>query len=254
MGLTFGLCGAVIAWHRPGNPIGWLFIADGIGHATTAVTTPIGQLLADTDAPMRRPAPGRHPLDVVPGRGRSGCSSRSLLLLFPTGRLLSPRWRWVAIGIVAHPPAVRPGDGRRRQRSRSSTASRLATCGSRGTTLSQPLWTVAELRNLVALLLAVACLVIRYRRADEMGRRQLLWLLLASVVAIAVRDAVVLRRRYADPGAARDSADPGGRRGRDRALPAARHPAGRLPRARPGRCCRWLPSAPTWRWSRCWIR
>ena len=31
MGLTFGLCGAVITWHRPGNPIGWLLIAAGLG-------------------------------------------------------------------------------------------------------------------------------------------------------------------------------------------------------------------------------
>ena len=40
MGLTFGLCGAVIAWHRPANPIGWLFLADGIGHATTPSPMP----------------------------------------------------------------------------------------------------------------------------------------------------------------------------------------------------------------------
>ncbi|HYJ54249.1 MAG TPA: hypothetical protein VEX40_01755, partial [Mycobacterium sp.] len=181
MGLTFGLCGAVIAWHRPGNPIGWLFIADGIGHATTAVTTPIGQLLADTDAPMVAQrlvvtlSMGAWPWSI-------GLFLPLALLLFPTGRLLSPRWRWAAIGIIATSPLFvlemtgdgsAPGDGVPPGYLRISWYDAV-----------QPLWTIAELRNLVALLLAITCLAIRYRRADEMGRRQLLWLLLASVIAI----------------------------------------------------------------------
>ncbi|TCO32859.1 signal transduction histidine kinase [Kribbella steppae] len=181
MGLTFGLCGAVIAWHRPGNPIGWLFIADGIGHATTAVTTPIGQLLADSDAPMVAQrlvvtlSMGAWPWSI-------GLFLPLALLLFPTGRLLSPRWRWAAIGIIATSPLFvlemtgdgsAPGDGVPPGYLRISWYDAV-----------QPLWTIAELRNLVALLLAITCLAIRYRRADEMGRRQLLWLLLASVIAI----------------------------------------------------------------------
>jgi hypothetical protein len=48
----------------------------------------------------------------------------------------------------------------------------------------QPLWTIAEVRNLVAVLLGVVCLVIRYRRSDEVGRRQLLWLVLATTLAL----------------------------------------------------------------------
>ena len=150
------------------------------------------------------------------------------LLLFPTGRLLSPRWRWAVIGIVATSPSVRPGDGRRWQRTRRGTSAGYLSFSSYDTL--QPLWTITELRNLVALLLAITCLTIRYRRADEVGRRQLLWLLLASVIAHPLRDPMVLHRRHPDPCALGDPLDPGGRRCRDRALPAPRHSAGRVAR------------------------
>ena len=48
------------------------------------------------------------------------------------------------------------------------------------------LWTVAELRTSLAILLGVVCLVLRYRRGDEVRRRQLLWLVLAAVLVIAI--------------------------------------------------------------------
>ena len=47
------------------------------------------------------------------------------------------------------------------------------------------LWTISELRVLAALLVGVLALLVRYRRADETGRRQLLWLLLAALVVLA---------------------------------------------------------------------
>jgi two-component system, NarL family, sensor kinase len=104
------------------------------------------------------------------------------LLLFPDGRLLSPRWRWAAIGVVVTAPlfvlemAAVPGspvDGVPPGYLVISSYDDLA-----------PLWTATEVRGILALLLAITCLLIRYRRADEAARRQLLWLLLASVVAV----------------------------------------------------------------------
>ena len=38
MGLAFSACGVLLAWHRPRNPIGWLFLAAGLVEATSAVT------------------------------------------------------------------------------------------------------------------------------------------------------------------------------------------------------------------------
>lgn len=181
MGLTFGLCGLVIAWHRPANPIGWLFIADGIGHATTAFGGTLAPLLADAGAPTTaQRVIGTLALAAWPWS--IGLFLPLALLYFPTGRLLSPRWRWAAIGIIVTAPLfvlemVGSGDtispGLPRGYLAISSYDEL-----------RPLWTAAELRNLVAFLLAITCLLIRYRRADEMGRRQLLWLLLASVIAV----------------------------------------------------------------------
>ena len=37
MGLAFGLCGWLLAWHRPRSPIGWLFLAAGVAEATSAL-------------------------------------------------------------------------------------------------------------------------------------------------------------------------------------------------------------------------
>ncbi len=104
------------------------------------------------------------------------------LLLFPNGRLLSPRWRWAAIGIIATSPLFvleMAGSGEP-----VSPDLPLGLLTLSDFDALQPLWTAVEVRNLVAILLALICLAIRYRRADEMGRRQLLWLLLASVIAL----------------------------------------------------------------------
>ncbi|WBQ07826.1 sensor histidine kinase [Kribbella sp. CA-293567] len=181
MGLTFATCGAVIAWHRPANPIGWLFIADGIGYATTAVGAPLSQVLHDNTAPLEVQ---RLVATIIQW---SWPWSIALflplaLLLFPDGRLLSRRWRLVAAGIIVTSPffALEMGSG----------PDPLFDGGPAGYLqlasydALQPLWTATEIRGLLAILLAIACLVIRYRRATETGRRQLLWLLLASIIVI----------------------------------------------------------------------
>jgi two-component system, NarL family, sensor kinase len=45
IGLSSGICGAILAWHRPHNPIGWLFAAGGVAEATAALAAPLGALL-----------------------------------------------------------------------------------------------------------------------------------------------------------------------------------------------------------------
>ncbi|HEU4907537.1 MAG TPA: hypothetical protein VFT17_01600, partial [Propionibacteriaceae bacterium] len=45
IGLSFGSCGAVLAWHRPRNPIGWLFAAGGVAQTTSALAVPLGAVL-----------------------------------------------------------------------------------------------------------------------------------------------------------------------------------------------------------------
>ncbi|MFF0266889.1 histidine kinase [Kribbella sp. NPDC004536] len=177
MGLTFGLCGAVIAWHRPANPIGWLFLADGIGHATTPFADALAHVVHGQLAQQVLVT-----ISLAAWPWSIGLFLPLALLLFPDGRLLSPRWRWAAIGIIATAPLFvleMAGEG-----APVSPGLPRGLLTIRSYDSLQPLWTATEVRNIVAILIALVCLAIRYRRADETGRRQLLWLLLASVIAL----------------------------------------------------------------------
>ena len=183
MGLTFASCGAVIAWHRPSNPIGWLFIADGIAHATTAFGAPLSQLLHDNAAPL---TVQRTVATVIMWSWPWAIALflPLALFLFPDGHLVSRRWRPIAIATVLTAPffAFEMGAG---------NDDPLFDGGPTGYPLLpsyeslEPLWTATELRGLIVFALAVASLIIRYRRATETGRRQLLWLLLATIITLA---------------------------------------------------------------------
>jgi two-component system NarL family sensor kinase len=182
MGFTFGGCGTVLALARPANAVGWLFVADGLGHATASLAAPLGQRLHDIDAPL---AVQRGVLTVVQWSWpwSVGLFLPLALLLFPDGRLPSPAWRpWlIAVCVTAPLFVVEVGTAP------DSIAKGLphGYLTFHGHDSLAPLWIVAELRTSGALLLALVALVMRYRRADEVQRRQLLWLLLAAVTLLA---------------------------------------------------------------------
>jgi hypothetical protein len=93
--LSFAVVGALIASRRPENPIGWLFLAFGViaavdfaaySYAYRALVSHPGALPAGDVAA----AVAGHVWH--PGFGLLVFS----FLVFPRGRLLSPRWRWAA--------------------------------------------------------------------------------------------------------------------------------------------------------------
>ena len=181
MGVSFAVCGSVIAWYRPRNPVGWLFAAGGLAHATSALMPPLLQALHDVGAP-----PGAQQLAVTVFQWSWPWSIALFLplslLLFPDGRPPSRRWRLVVAAVVATAPLFIIYIG-------TDPAPLLSASGY--LTLSgygelSWLWAVAELRTSAALMLAVAALIVRYRRAGDVPRRQLLWLLLAAVTVLAV--------------------------------------------------------------------
>ena len=57
IGLSFGSCGAILAWHRPRNPIGWLFVAGGVAQNSVVswVTPRKWSRVKVTDVHMRWP-------------------------------------------------------------------------------------------------------------------------------------------------------------------------------------------------------
>jgi signal transduction histidine kinase len=182
MGATFGVCGLLIGWHRPRHPLGWLLVGGALGHATAALMAPMSQLLHDHGASVEVQ---RIAVTVYMGSWPWSIAVflPLVLLLFPDGRLPGSRWRPVAwLPLVAGPAffleMVSGGDPP------------LAGLPTTYLDFTLPermawLWTATELGLLVMLGLTVASLVVRYRRADEAQRRQLLWLVLAGVVVFA---------------------------------------------------------------------
>ena len=184
MGVAFGACGVILAWHRPGNAIGWLFATGGLLQAVAASIPPVWTLLqgmAVGEVVERLLATAF----VYSWPWAIGLCVPLALLLFPDGRPVSPGWRPVVVAVVVTAPlfvlemAAAPepvGDG-----------GAVAYLTLPFYDQLRPLWVFAEIRTSAVYLVAFAALVVRYRRGDEPIRRQLLWLLLAlSVVIVAL--------------------------------------------------------------------
>ena len=177
MVVAFAAIGGLVAGNRPGNPIGWLFLAHSLCFAvatlagTIAVarqaTLPAGSLRALLIVFM-----GVWPLGI-------GIALPLAVQLFPTGRPLSPGWGWL-IGLtvisglafdaqtVLAPAALAVTD--RPVPPLIDPAAFHA---------ADPLWTVANASLVAVLAASVAELVVRFRRARGVERLQLTWLVWA---------------------------------------------------------------------------
>jgi signal transduction histidine kinase len=183
MGAVFAGCGGILAWYRPRNPIGWLFVAAGLAHATTAAAAPGIQLLIEWNAPLTMQRL------VVTAFAWSWPWSIGLclplaLLLFPDGRPPSRRWLWAVLAVIVTAPLFAIEMGAAPESSEPGVPIGYLTFAAYGAL--QPLWTATEIRNLLALSLGLAALGVRYRRGSDVERRQLLWLLLAVLIALIV--------------------------------------------------------------------
>jgi hypothetical protein len=177
MVVTFAAIGGLVAGNRPRNPIGWLFLSHSACFAvatlagTIAVvqqaTLPLGGLRALLIVFM-----GVWPLGI-------GIALPLAVQLFPTGRPLSPRWRWliwltVVSGLafdaqtVLDPAALALTD--------RPVAPVVAPAAFHA---ADPLWAVASLLLAGVLAASVAELVLRFRRARGVERLQLTWLVWA---------------------------------------------------------------------------
>lgn len=179
---SLGLVGALVMTRQPRNPIGWiLWVA-----ATMVTLATVGDfaVLAIDDA-------GRAPAGAI---FLAWLSQLMLIpamagviilvpLLFPDGRLLSPRWRWIvvlavaSIGVSVIPDAFGPGP----------MAEYPTLDNPFGIEAAAAMTGIADAANALSVVLfplAVTSAVLRYRRGSQVEREQLKWF--AAAVGLTV--------------------------------------------------------------------
>jgi hypothetical protein len=183
--MSFPVVGAVIATHRPRNPLGWIFMVVGLSEGLVVFGYEYGNY-------GLRTAPGTLPggaLAVWIGQWAWAPGLGLLLtfvpLLFPDGRLPSRRWRLVA-WVSAVPIVLIP------------VLTAVALWPSRGPALLDPSVVDQGTGHLDVILLpayvlmlgcGLACLtslLLRFRRSRGVDRQQLKWLLFACAVTITI--------------------------------------------------------------------
>jgi len=178
--LVFSAVGAVVATRRPAHPIGWLLTAVGL---ISAVQFLSGEYATTT---LER---GLERLPYGPTSAWLSIMMQItllfplllLLLLFPTGRLLSSRWRivgWVAacgvsLGIASN--ALRPGP-------LEDFAYFNNPFGVDAAAILSLINAAAGWLFTVALLVAVFSLIVRFHRSRGEERQQIKWFAAAAVL------------------------------------------------------------------------
>jgi hypothetical protein len=182
--LTTASVGAMIARRLAGNAVGWIFLALGVGLGLALGTVAWAEVGLITEV---GPLPGD---DLAAWVGSwlfvpviAGLPLL-LLLLFPDGRFLSPRWRkaGLAIGVIAALAttftALRPG------RIDPGIENPMAPDGAFGD-LIELLDAIASGLVVPGFALAVAGLLVRFRRSRGIERQQLKWFTYVAALAAA---------------------------------------------------------------------
>jgi hypothetical protein len=188
--LVFSIVGALILSRQPRNPIGWLLMLPSLA---ILVDLFIKSQISGVTVPPPNPsvllvlaaylANALWLLVVFP--------VFLIVLLFPTGRPLSPRWRWVvvyAIGMVVFFFVIAAG---------AESFTLDSSAYSAGWSIPNPVGVLSQTEinaiffpvwpiGLAMLaVLCVASLVLRYRRAAAVEREQIKWLLYAAGLFVA---------------------------------------------------------------------
>ena len=183
--LSLSAVGAAIAFRQPANAIGWVCLGIGLVLVLSFAAEPYGSYGRTTGS---APLPGAdfftwlQNWTWIPAIGTIGTF---LLLLFPDGRLPSPRWRalaWLSAAVIvlaSLSEAFRPGE--------LANAPAVENPYGIGVAEHVPLRLAGGMNALLLLcfLAAAASVVLRFRRARGRQRLQLKWFAFAgSVLAV----------------------------------------------------------------------
>jgi signal transduction histidine kinase len=174
--------GALIASRHHRNPIGWLFLGFAFAFVITALSDEYvlrGVRFDPGSLPFIDVAVWIQGVVLIPAFGLLPL----VFLLFPNGRVLSPRWRPVAWSMVVFPliglagSIIRPG-------LTGGTILHPNPTGIEGLRgLASALMTVGAVGSVATALVCVAGLVVRFRRASGDERQQVRWLAYVAATA-----------------------------------------------------------------------
>jgi hypothetical protein len=183
---AFMVVGAVIVAHRPGNAIGWLFSAIGL-------LTSTGTLALDYAEYAYVTRPGSLPGALLAAWYQWWWLPMFALilvftpLLFPAGRLLSPRWRPVAVVAAAATTAIAVGGALQptlKLQNEDYTVRNPVGLNSVPGPEEGLLGNVLFSLLVFCAVSALVSLVLRFRRSRGVERQQLKWFTYAVVLAI----------------------------------------------------------------------
>ena len=181
---VIAVIGAVVASRHPRNPIGWIF---------SAIAFFLGALILSThvywSVTLGQTEPGMT-AQVVAWLGAwiwipAMLPALTLLpLYFPTGRPPTPRWRWIQWLVAGAGVALFLGSAFVAENGKYEDfpiRNPLAPDGALGQVLLVTGW-VGFAMMLVAMLGSAASLVLRFRRAEDVERQQIKWVVSAVVL------------------------------------------------------------------------
>jgi hypothetical protein len=178
---TFATLGALIVSRRPGNVLGWIFCLTGI---TGGVQIFSGQYatVAFFSSDARLPGGAVAALLSTLIQTSVVAAALFLILLFPTGSLLSPRWRiaaWIsglAIAVSLISLALQPGP----MRDFRSYENPFGVEGADA--ILEPVEAAGGVVFLGCFFVAITSLIVRFYRSRGEERLQLKWFAYAAVL------------------------------------------------------------------------
>jgi hypothetical protein len=183
--VLFPVMGALIAQRRPYTRVAWLMITLGVALGYGLVTFAYGVVgQPPRNLPLALPLLLISQVFFIPAIAGA---TTWILLLYPTDRLLGPRWRWVGalailssfafiVGSLLRPGELDPTD-------LPGLLNPIGVGGAAG----QLLGTLADTANgagLLSLILGASSLVVRYGRADPIVAAQIRWLALVAILDV----------------------------------------------------------------------
>jgi hypothetical protein len=171
--LGFAVVGAVVAARLPRNPIGWLCAAFALTFWTSAVAGALPAAGWVQAWPLGLVERLFHPL--------GGFLAVLLFLLFPTGRLPAPAWRWLARTAVAC-LALACCTGVLVRTDADSTVELPWAVTGTAAEVAVAVFYAGSIGLVVCWLASLASMAPRFRRAAPVEREQLKWVFLAVLL------------------------------------------------------------------------